>query len=564
VLEPLTPGGPFVMRINSDRQEIVIQDILVGDLWLLGGQSNMELPISRTLDLYEQEVKDADNPMIRQFTVPMVYDFHGPRTELAGGEWKAVTPENVLDFSALGYFFAQELYEKYQVPIGLLQTAVGGTPVEAWLSEEAIRKIGGYEELLARCQDDHFVEKTIATENQELVRWYRQLNQEDEGRRSDCPWSAPTCDDSGWPTFTVPRSWAGSELEGLHGAVWFRKKFEVSADKVDTDTVLHLGAIIDGDDTYLNGVLVGKTDYRYPPRKYQVPAGVLQAGTNTIAVRVICNRDIGGFVQGKPYSLRIGSTEIDLTGPWKYKVGVVLPTLPLVTFFQWKPTGVYNGMIAPLKNSTIKGFLWYQGEANADHPDNYHLLFKELIATWRRTWQLGDLPFLFVQLPNYLLEEDSDWSRLREEQRRTLDVPNTAMAVTIDVGEDNDLHPQNKKDIGHRLALAAQRLVYGEDVVAQGPLLQKVERHGQCLALSFTSIGSGLMVKGRSPAGFEVCGADRKFCPATAEVVGDSVIVASPMVEAPVGVRYAWGNSPTAANIYNQEGLPASPFEAFI
>ena len=567
-LEPLVPGGPFKMRIRSDHQEIVINDILIGDLWLLGGQSNMELPINRTLDLYGQEVQEANNPFIRQFTVPMVYDFQGPRTELSGGEWKAVTPENVLAFSALGYFYAQELFEKYHVPIGLIQTAVGGTPVEAWLSEEVIRKIGGYEELLARCQDDHFVEKTIATENQEMDRWYRQLNQEDEGSHPDCPWSAPAYDDSAWSTLDIPRSWAGSELEGLHGAVWFRKKFEVPAAMLEADALLRLGAIIDADDTYLNGVLVGKTDYKYPPRKYPVPPGVLQAGTNTIAIRVISNRDIGGFVQDKPYSLTVGATEIDLSGPWKYKVGAVLSTLPQLTFFQYMPTGVYNGMIAPLKNYTIKGFLWYQGESNTHHPGNYHFLFKEMIALWRRSWQLGDLPFLFVQFPNFLASGEqtasSNWARLREEQRRTLDVTNTAMAVTIDVGEDNDLHPQNKKEIGRRLALGAQRLVYGEDVVAQGPFLQKVETRGERLALSFTSIGSGLMAKGGSPAGFEVCGADRKFYPATAEVVGDSIMVASPLVEAPVGVRYAWADSPAAANLYNQEGLPASPFEAYI
>lgn len=569
VLDPAAPGGPYTLQITHGPKEITINDILVGDVWLLGGQSNMELPISRTLDLYEEEVKNARNPFIRQFTVPMRYDFHGPRAELAAGEWKAVTPENILDFSAAGYFFAREIYEKYKLPIGLVQTAVGGTPVEAWLSEEVIRKIGGYEEILAQCKDDRFVQGTITSEQQQMEEWYRQLDTVDQGCQGGVKlWSKPDYDDDAWPEFTVPASWEGSELEAVHGAVWFRKKFTVPAEMLRHDALLRLGAIIDADETYLNGVPVGKTEYKYPPRKYPLPPGVLRAGVNTLAVRVICNRNVGGFVQDKPYSLTAGPYTIDLAGPWKYKIGAVMPVLPQLTFFQYKPTGVYNGMIAPLKNYAIRGVLWYQGESNTHRPENYHLLFTEMIKEWRATWQQEDLPFLYVQLPNFLAAFEqtpgANWARLREEQRRTLSVPHTGMAVTIDIGEYNDLHPQNKKEIGRRLALCARRLVYKEELVAQGPFFKQMEIKGDTIELSFTEIGGGLVAKDGPLGGFEICGDDRQFYPATAGIVGDRIRVSCPQVQKPVGVRYAWADNPTTANLYNREGLPASPFEAYL
>lgn len=570
VLAPMSSGGPFTLVIQGRNDEVKIHDILVGDVWLLGGQSNMELPISRTLDLYENEVKNADNPLLRQFSVPMVYAFQAPREELSGGQWKAVTPENILEFSAVGYFFAQALYEKYHLPIGLVCTAVGGTPIEAWLSEEALRKIGGYEEIIDRCKDDHYIRTTMAAEIERMNRWNQQLNEKDEGYQGGArPWSQPAYNDSFWNTLLIPDSWVGSELEPINGAVWFRKTVEVTEERLRDDVLLRLGTIIDADETYINGVLVGNTDYKYPPRKYPVPHEILHAGTNTIAVRVISHRGVGGFVKNKPYCLTVGSEEYDLSGAWKYKIGAVLPPLSHPTSFHYKPTGVYNGMIAPLKNYCFKGILWYQGESNAQQPDNYHMLFKELINNWRNNWQRGDLPFLFVQLPNFLASimektTEANWAKIREAQRLTLSVPNTAMAVTIDAGEDNDLHPQNKKTVGNRLALCARRLVYEEKVVAQGPFLQKMKVRGRFVELFFAGIGKGLVAKGGLLGGFELCGADQKFYPAIAGIAGDRILVSSQAVAQPVGVRYAWTDNPTTANLYNQDGLPASPFQAYI
>lgn len=566
VLEPMAASGPWELKI-AGKEERIIKDVLVGDVWVLGGQSNMELPVNRTLDLYEDEVKTAGNRFIREFAVPLVYDFQGPREELSGGKWKEVTPDNVLEFSAVGYFFATALYEKYRVPIGLIRTAVGGTPIEAWMSEEVIRKIGGYEESLAQCKDEHYVNGVITAENERMNRWYQQLNENDAGYKDgDWPWSKPSYKDIFWDNFTVPGSWEHTALEGVNGSVWFRKKIEVPEEMLHYNAVLRMGTVIDADETYVNGILVGKTEYRYPPRKYPVPKGVLQAGPNTIAVRVISNRGTGGFVQGKPYCLQAGPYEIDLTGAWKYKIGARMEPLPQTTFFHYKPCGVYNGMIAPLKNYGIKGVLWYQGESNTHHPDNYHILFQELIANWRSTWQLGDFPFLYVQLANFMASpeqaDDSNWAKLREEQRLTLAVPNTAMAVTIDVGEENDLHPQNKKPVGYRLALCAEKLAYHQDLIHQGPLFSKMEVRGQTVELSFDYIGGGLMAKDGQLKGFELCGKDRKFYPADAEIIGDKIRVYSKSVKQPVGVRYAWADNPQAS-LYNKEDLPASPFQAY-
>ncbi len=567
ILKPMAAGGPWKMEISGQNDEYIIDDILVGDVWVLGGQSNMELPINRTLDLFENEVKTAFNPFIRQFTVPMVYDFHGPRTELSGGNWMAVTPQNVMDFSAVGYFFAQYLYEKYKIPIGLIQTAVGGTPVEAWLSEEAIRKFSGYEKILAQCQNDNYVNKIITTENEQMNKWYKELNEEDSGCLNDYVWSKPSYDDSSWDSFEIPNSWANSKLESINGSVWFRKEIEIPEAMLEQEAVLRMGAIVDADDTYINGVLVGKTEYQYPPRKYPIPKGILKVGKNTIVVRVISNRGIGGFVKDKPYNLIAGPYEIDLTGSWKYKIGAVMGTLPQATFFQYIPTGVFNGMIAPLKNYPIQGVIWYQGESNTDHPYNYRELFTALIHQWRGLWNCGDFPFLYVQLANFMVPAsnpvESNWAQLREEQRLTLSLPNTAMAVTIDVGEHNDLHPQNKKAVGTRLALCADKLAYGQDVIHQGPLFDRIEIKENIVELYFDSIGSGLMAKGGSLQGFEVCDSNRNFYPAVAEIAGNKIKVFGTQVKQPTGVRYAWADNPNQANLYNKEGLPASPFQAY-
>lgn len=560
-IEPMSAGGPFEMVISNDLEQLVISNILIGDVWLLGGQSNMEFPINRTLDLYEQEVKNVENSFIRQLQIPMVYDFQGPKEDFPYTEWREVTPDTIMDFSAVGYFFAKAHYAKYGVPIGLVLTAIGGTPIEAWMSEETIEEIGGYEEIVAKCKDPDYVEETISHELKHMNQWYQSLNAKDPGVSR---WNEQDFNDEDWDSFYIPNSWRGSDLESINGSVWFRKKIEVSEEMLEHDLLLRLGAIIDADEVYLNGVLVGKTDYMYPPRKYSIPPGILQPGTNTIAVRVISNREVGGFVEDKAYVLEGGPFLVNLEGPWKYKVGAIMESLPHLTAFQYKPSGVYNGMIAPLRHFAFKGVLWYQGESNAGAPERYGFLFENMVANWRSTFRQPNLPFLYVQLPNFQTTPKGvvgySWAVLREEQRLSLKIPQTRMVVAIDVGEENDLHPQNKKSIGERLFLAARELIYEEDIIAQGPTLIKAELEDQKVRLCFSNADGGLVVRGEVPSNFELSDADGKFYPASMDVQEEIIVLWNKDVQKPQSVRYAWSDNPRGANIFNQAGLPASPF----
>lgn len=559
-LDTLEPGGPYVMEIEAD-EKMVINDILIGDVWVLGGQSNMEIPLNRTQDLFANEIKQINEPFIRQFAVPQEYDFHAPREDFSGGTWTSATQNDVMDFSAVGYFFAEKIYEKHGVPIGLILSAVGGTPIEAWLSEETLRKFNKYDEALEQNKDDAYVDSIIQSDEERNNAWYEHLNKKDIGLQEE--WYADAYETTDWNVFELPNSWQDTELEKIRGAVWFRKEFDVPASMTKNEAMLKLGTIVDADDTYINGISVGTTGYRYPPRRYTVPAGLLKLGKNTITVRVISTQTTGEFIKDMPYKLIANGEKINLEGRWKYKLGVETEALQPQTFFRYGPAGLYNGMITPLRNYCITGVLWYQGESNTGNPDGYHILFKELVNDWRNNWNQGDIPFLFTQLANLETgDPNHNWAVLREEQRKGLDVSNTAMAVTIDIGEHNDLHPQDKKTLGGRLALAALNKAYGEDIVYSGPLYKEMKRVGDAIHVSFDSTGSGLTIRDHDDTlkTFMICGPDGKFVPATAIINDHQVIVSHEEIQEPQHVRYAWADNPADANLYNQEGLPASPF----
>jgi sialate O-acetylesterase len=370
----------------------------------------------------------------------------------------------------------------------------------------------------------------------------------------------------------VPGYWADQGIRGLNGVVWYRKEIDVPASMAGVPAKLFLGRIVDADEAYVNGVRVGNITYQYPPRRYEVPATTLKAGKNIIVVRVTNTAGKGGFVPDKPYYITANGQSIDLKGEWQYKVGDVFA--PGRGFGggggqisqQNIPTGLYNTMVAPVIPYAIKGATWYQGEANSGRPQEYAKLLPALIADWRNKWNDPQLPFLFVQLPNFMemnyLPSESQWAQLRESQFLSLSVPNTAMAVAIDAGEWNDIHPLNKKDVGERLALAARKLAYGEDkLVASGPLYQSAAVEGNKIRISFSSTGSGLIAKDDDQLNyFAIAGADKKFVWAKAVIEGDKVVVWSEDVAAPLYVRYAWADNPDGANLYNREGLPASPF----
>jgi sialate O-acetylesterase len=561
-------GGPYELKIDASNH-LVVKDVLIGDVWLCSGQSNMETPMSRVRDKYPEVIAQANNPRIRQFEVPLTYAFSGPRADLTGGSWVSTTPQNVLKFSAVGYFFALDLQAKYQVPIGIIKDAVGGSPAEAWLSADALKQFPTYEQQGAKYKDSTLVAGIKQRENAAVADWYKRLHQADQGEQTGQPkWNAPTYAATGWATMPVPGFWAAQTPLGMvNGVVWFRKEVEVPAAMVGQPVRLELGTLVDADSTYINGQLVGTTGYQYPPRKYEFGPGVLKAGKNVVTVRLISNGGRGGFTPGKEYRLVAGGQTIDLKGDWQYKLGATMPPTPGTTTFQYQPGGLFNGMIAPVLPYAVKGVLWYQGESNAGHPQDYQALLTGLITDWRAQLKQPALPFIYAQLPNFMAVKkepsESGWAALRDAQRRTLAVPHTGMATLLDVGEWNDIHPLDKKTVGHRLALAAEKVAYGDaKVVASGPLYQSARAAGNKVTLSFASPGSALVAKGDGPlTGFAVAGADKKFVWAQARIEGDKVVVWSDQVPEPTAVRYAWADNPEGVNLYNKAGLPASTFQ---
>ncbi len=563
-LSPMDAGGPYEMHIASDTQK-TIEDIMVGEVWVASGQSNMVLPMERVAPLYKEEIFSADYPHIRHFEVPQRYNFDHPEEDLPSGEWIPTTPESVHQRSAAAHFYAKHLHEKYEVPIGIINSSLGGSPIESWMSEEALKSFPEYYEEALRFRDDELIEQIETADQQRISEWYTTSTEKDAGYKGTQPWYANSTDVSDWNTMEIPGYWADTETGPIDGVVWFRKEIEIPESMAGKPARLEMGRIVDADSTFVNGVFVGNTTYQYPPRWYDIPENVLREGKNNITLRVVNERGRGGFFYDKPYEITTETDTVDLKGEWKYKVGAEMEPLESQTFIRWKPLGLYNGMIAPLTDYRIKGTIWYQGESNVDRPEEYQELFSAMIEDWRQNWKQGDFPFLYVQLANYKKPSeqpsDSDWARLREAQLNTLEVPCTGMAVAIDIGEWNDIHPLNKKDVGDRLALAARGIAYDEELVYSGPIYQSMEIEGDSIRLSFDHTGSGLKALGDNALHhFAIAGNDQEFKWAQAKIDGDEVVVWNDEIENPLHVRYAWADNPEKANLYNNEGLPASPF----
>jgi sialate O-acetylesterase len=566
-LPPMKAGGPYTMHISASNK-ITLKDILIGDVWICSGQSNMVHQMELHSVLYGNDIAAANYPQIRHFWVENKSDVNGPRNDLSTGSWKWANPEDVRSFSAVAYFFARHIYEKYKVPIGLINASVGGTPIEAWMSEEALTEFPSLLATIQKNKDTAF----INTSNRMAAINRNRPEQviKDKGLAGPVPWYSTAYVPKGWHRIAIPGYWEDQGVKDLNGVVWYRKEINIPATMANKPLRLFLGRIVDADVAYVNGQQVGSTGYMYPQRRYNIPAGLMKAGKNLLVVKITNTNGKGGFVPDKPYYLFSGKDTIDLTGYWDYKVGEVFEPRNARQntgiALQNQPTALFNAMIAPLENYTIKGFLWYQGESNTGRAEEYARLQSAQIHHWRKEWNQGELPFLFVQLPNFMdvsyLPVESQWARFRESQLKSLAVPNTAMAVAIDLGEWNDIHPDNKKAVGERLALAAQKLAYGEkDIVYSGPLFKLAVIEKDRITLSFDHTGSGLMtVDGEPLSQFAIAGADKKFVWANAQIEGNKVIVWNDLVPAPLFVRYAWADNPDGANLYNKEGLPASPF----
>lgn len=564
-LAPLPAGGPHRILIKG-KNTLTINDVLVGELWVASGQSNMELPVRRVREAMPEEFSGADYPLVRQFTVPKEYDFQSPRADVSSGSWQTASSASIGEFSAAAYFFAKNLYERLGVPIGIVAAARGGASVEGWMSQEGLKQFPHYLLEAKQYADANYLNHLIEEDGKAVHAWQNSVNKKDEGLAKN--WQSLDTDSSDWEKVTMPNYWADTSIGDVFGAVWFKKDFNLIGEQAKQSALLKLGRIVDADQTYINGQLVGETTYQYPPRRYAVKEGVLRRGKNVITVRVLNQYGNAGFVPDNPYVLQFSDSEVPLDGPWRYKVGAIARSAqPAAKFNQFTaPLGYYNAMMAPLLNLNIKGVIWYQGESNTENPSEYFQSFPALIKDWRRAWKRPDLPFIYVQLPNFMnsseTPQESNWAELREAQRQTLQLENTAMAVTIDVGMWNDIHPFDKRSVGNRLALAARDLVYQEkDIISTGPAPKNVTRENNRVVVSYKNIGEGLQFSGDTLAGFAVAGVDKKYYWARAVLDKNKVILTSGDVQNPAYVRYAWADNPDNANLYNSANLPAVPFQ---
>lgn len=561
-LPPREAGGPYEMTIAGGGERIRVRDVLVGDVWVGSGQSNIEWTVADSKNA-EQEIAAASDREIRHFKVPQSWAAQ-PEETLAGGEWEVADAAHVGGFTAVGYFFARELREHVDVPIGIINTSWGGSRIEPWMSREALGLDSAAMEEVIR-QEHEYEQRAVEA----LRARIGGLPETDAGLVDGrAPWADPALDDANWATIEVPRAWEQAGYEGMDGVAWYRTTFELTEKEARAGVRLGLGMIDDSDISWVNGHEVGRTEMAWnKPRVYEMPASVLKPGRNVIAVRVE-DTGGGGGIHGDPNLLYVesGGGKRPLAGKWKFKVGAV--SVSTDGRKNQLPTLLYNKMIHPLLPYPIKGVLWYQGESNANPEDafRYRTLFADMIRDWRERWNVGDFPFLFVQLANYMQPDaepsESSWALLRESQSAALALPGTAQAVAIDLGEADDIHPRNKQDVGLRLALAARKVAYGQDVVYSGPVYRQHEVRNGRMVVEFDHVGDGLMTKGRQgpPKGFAVAGADRRFVWADAAIQGNRVVVWSDRVPDPVAVRYAWGNNPEDANLYNEKGLPTSPF----
>lgn len=559
-------GGPFEIEF-SGKNKIVLKDVWFGDVWLCSGQSNMEYPMNRLADKYAREIAACENSQIRQFKVAMKYDFNQPLDDYSAGKWEAINPQTILNFSAVAYFFAKELNEKYKVPIGIINASVGGSSAEAWMSAEALKEFPNYLAEAEKFKNQNYINEIQASERKASNEWYAQLNQTDKGLQARPGWKDPSFNPEEWPSMPIPGYWADHGLDAVNGAIWFRREIEVPSSMTGKSARLQMGRIVDADSIFINGKFIGTTGYQYPQRNYQIPAGLLKAGKNVVVIRVISNSGRGGFIHDKPYRIFAERDTLSLTGYWQVQVGCEMQPTPGSTFVQWKPTGLYNGMIAPANNYSIKGVVWYQGESNAERWQEYQKLLTALITDWRLKHAQENFPFVMAQLPNFMEAKsqpsESSWAEFRNVQQKVAQtVENVALSVNIDLGEWNDIHPLNKQDVGKRLALAAQKLTYNEkEIIASGPVYQSMKIKGNKIELSFSNCGSGLVAYADNELKqFAIAGANGQFVWAKAEIKGNKVVVWNDAILKPATVRYAWADNPAGANLFNKEGLPASPF----
>lgn len=611
-LEVPAAGGPYTLTFN-DGKKLVLENVMSGEVWFCSGQSNMEMPVKGwgMVNNFEQEVADANHPLVRLFQVKKVVA-HSPQTTVPLGYtngWAVCSPETVGEFSAAAYFFAREVSRKLGVAVGVVNSSWGGTPAESWPSLEALQGVMGFENhakrLFATGFDEEKVEQLYQEERAE---WMQEVYNGDQGLEKGnidkAIWASKGFNDSSWKTVAQPLLWNKiDELKEFDGIVWMRRVVDVPASLAGKDLKLELGAIDDEDITYWNGVRVGMTSGWMAARTYTVPGKLVKAGKNVLTVRVNDTGGDGGFLkEAKDFYISAGDKKVSLAGDWTWKKSIDAASIqsskkmtePVAPNSSWYPAGLYNSMVAPFLSMPIRGFLWYQGCSNVGRAVQYESLFQALILDWqarfnknsevapfpkpqpqdeRRRWMQNReskaLPFYFVQLANYLQRKDlqpqSGWAALREAQRKALRLDGVGMAVNIDIGMSNDIHPKNKQEVGRRLALLALNRTYGcEEACAAPEYMQMQVSEGKALLSFLPAFGADRLAENADIKGFTVAGPDHQWHVAKAHTEAGGqfiwrVVVECPEVPHPVAVRYAWADNPEC-NFQTSTGLPVGPF----
>lgn len=562
-LSPTVFGGPYTLEVIGKNNKIQLENILVGDVWLCSGQSNMEWTVKQSANA-EKEIADANYPEIRSFRVPK--DIKNRLLDNFKGRWDMCSSSTAGDFSGVAYFYARELYRELHIPIGIINASWGGTDIETWISSGTfialpanIKKIY-YPEVMDN------IDKYISKNNGSKEAFFNALANDPALEEK---WYNPSFDSSTWLEIDVPKEWAATPLALVDGHVWFKYEISIPAELAGLPATLSLGTIDDVDITWINGVKVGTNTGWDTPRVYNIASGVLQAGKNDITVRITDNGSSGGM-WGQPddINLKIHKKNVvySLVGKWKYKESVsnskykVLEVTPNMVY-----SSLYNTMINPVTKFRIKGVVWYQGENNVGRAYDYRTLFPAMINDWRNKWGY-EFPFYWVQLANlYPLNEkpvESDWAELREAQTMTLSLPKTGQVVICDIGNPNSIHPTNKQDVGRRLARIAFNKDYGKDsLIYSGPTFRSIEKQGNKMVITMDAHGSELVAHNKYGylEGFVVADEDKKFEWAKAYIKGDKIIVYNDSIDNPIAVRYGWANNP-GGNLFNKEGLPATPF----
>ncbi|MFT3843413.1 MAG: sialate O-acetylesterase [Lacibacter sp.] len=555
-------GGPFTLKVKGKSNTVELNDILVGEVWICSGQSNMEWPLSATINA-EQEIASANNNLIRHIKVERTISVE-PQNDFKSNGWEVCSPATAPNFTAVGYYFAKQLQKELNVPVGLINTSWGGTIVETWISKSGLQTHPEFAAIANQLPTsrEQFEKEQILNIKKNVSSF-----QYTDDKEVKTGWELPAYDDFRWSNLVAPKSWEEQGLAGLDGTVWYRKTVTLTAEQTGKDVVLWLGKIDDCDVTFVNGVKVDETCVYDKVRRYVIPAKLLKEGKNVIAVKVLDTGGGGGF-WGDANDMKLETTTgtVSLAGEWKARVDVHSSVTSVNP--NSMPALLYNAMIHPLIPFAFKGVIWYQGESNAERAQQYAASFPLMIQDWRNKFKQGDFPFYFVQLASFNANNQnqttgSAWAELRESQRNTLQLAKTGMAVTTDIGDAKDIHPRNKLDVGKRLALLALKNDYGKNIVAGGPMYKSMTVRNKQIVIEFENTGKGLVATGNKYGylqGFMIAGANQKFYWAKAWVRNNKVIVWSDEVDEPVAVRYAWTDDTSEANLFNAEGLPASPF----